>query len=258
MRYVRVQYDEYVLYGLLEDEKIRVLKSVPYLNEPMFTGDTIALTETRLLAPCEPSKVVCIGLNYKTHAAEVGLPLPEEPLIFLKPPSAIIGPAEAIELPQMSSRVDYEAELAVVIGRRARYVSQQDAAQYIWGYTCANDISARDLQKRDGQWTRAKSFDTFLPLGPWIETELDPADLEITLHQNGFLRQQSRTSDLIFTVPLLVSFISRVMTLLPGDVIITGTPSGIGPLASGDHVSVTVEGVGTLVNSVRKEICDEI
>jgi 2-keto-4-pentenoate hydratase/2-oxohepta-3-ene-1,7-dioic acid hydratase in catechol pathway len=248
-----MQYDGHVLYGLLEGEIIRVLKNVPYINKPEFTGMTVPLAEARLLAPCEPSKIVCLGLNYKTHAAEVGMPLPAEPLLFLKPSSAIIGPAEIIQLPEISARVDYEAELAVVIGRRARHVSSKDAAQYIWGYTCANDITARDLQKRDGQWTRAKSFDTFLPLGPWIETELDPADLEITLYQNGILRQRSRSSDLIFTIPELVSYISAVMTLLPGDVIITGTPSGIGPLADGDRVEVTIEGVGTLRNSVRKD-----
>lgn len=254
MRYVRMQYEEHVLYGLLEGEKIRVLKTVSYLNKPVFTGEVVALADTRLLAPCEPSKVICIGLNYKTHAEEVGLPLPKEPLLFLKPPSAIIGPAEAIELPEISARVDYEAELAVVIGRRARRVAAQDAAQYIWGYTCANDISARDLQKSDGQWTRAKSFDTFLPLGPWIETELLPNDLAISLRQNGVLRQQSRTSDLIFSVAELVAFISAVMTLLPGDVIITGTPAGIGPLAVGDRVEVAIEGVGSLVNLVKKGV----
>lgn len=253
MKYVRVQYNEHVLYGLLEDERIRVLKSVPYLNEPAFTGEIIALADARLLAPCEPGKIICVGLNYKSHAAEVGLSLPVEPLIFLKPASAVIGPLDAIELPAVSARVDFEAELAVVIGRRARFVVQKDTDLYIWGYTCANDVTARDLQKKDGQWTRAKSFDTFLPLGPWIETELETADLEISLRQNGSLRQHSRTSDLIFSVPLLVSFISEIMTLLPGDVIITGTPAGIGPISPGDCVEISIDGIGTLTNTVRRQ-----
>jgi 2-keto-4-pentenoate hydratase/2-oxohepta-3-ene-1,7-dioic acid hydratase in catechol pathway len=252
MKIVRINHRGCDVYGVLEGDSIRLLTNIHYMEEPSFNGEQIPLAGTKLLSPCQPSKVVCIGLNYKTHAAEVHMALPEEPLLFLKPPTTVIGPDAGIELPAKIGQVDYEAELAVVVGRQARNISEADASGIILGYTCANDISARHLQKKDGQWTRAKSFDTFLPLGPWIETEIDPHDLGITLQQNGQLRQQSRTSDLIFPIPTLVSFVSKVMTLLPGDVIITGTPSGIGPLAIGDKVEVTIEGIGTLTNYVRE------
>ena len=220
---------------------------------PVFTGEEIPLSEVKLLAPSVPSKIVALGLNYRDHAKELGLPIPEEPLLFLKPPSAVIGPEEKIILPPESKRVDYEAELAVVIRKRARRIAPQRAFDYILGYTCFNDVTARDLQKKDGQWTRAKSFDTFAPFGPWIETDLDPSNLKVRSYLNGFLRQDSSTSELIFPVPEIVSFVSQVMTLEPGDVIATGTPPGIGPLSSGDLIEVEIEGIGRLKNYVITE-----
>jgi 2-keto-4-pentenoate hydratase/2-oxohepta-3-ene-1,7-dioic acid hydratase in catechol pathway len=208
------------------------------------------LKNVRLLAPCEPTKIVAVGLNYRDHAEEFGTPIPPEPLIFLKPPSSVVGPGDAIRLPprSLSKRVDFEGELAVVIGRRARNVPVGRAAKYILGYTILNDVTARDLQKKDGQWTRAKGFDTFSPIGPWIVSGISPADLKIETFVNGKRRQASRTSRLAFKVPELVSFISRIMTLEPGDVIPTGTPSGIGPLKRGNKVEVRIEKIGTLAN----------
>jgi 2-keto-4-pentenoate hydratase/2-oxohepta-3-ene-1,7-dioic acid hydratase in catechol pathway len=208
------------------------------------------LGQVKLLSPCTPSKVVAVGLNYRDHAEELGLALPEEPLLFLKPPSSVIGPGETILAPPQSKRVDYEAELAVVISRTAKQVKAENAADYILGYTCLNDVTARDLQSKDGQWTRAKGFDTFCPIGPWIETDLDPSDLEISLYLNHELKQRSRTSNLIFDPFRLVEFISHVMTLAPGDVIATGTTSGIGPMKPGDKVEVRIEGIGSLFNFV--------
>ncbi|MGQ9780523.1 MAG: fumarylacetoacetate hydrolase family protein [Bacillota bacterium] len=214
------------------------------------TGEILAQEEARLLAPVMPSKVVAVGLNYRDHAMEMGEEIPEEPRIFLKPSTSVIGPGEAIVLPPISRRVDYEAELAVVIGRTACHVRPEEASSYILGYTCLNDVTARDLQKKDVQWTRAKSFDTFCPLGPVVETELDPRDLAIVARVNGVVRQSSRTANLIFPVPELLSFISQVMTLLPGDVIATGTPPGVGPLSPGDRVEIEIEGLGILANPV--------
>ena len=208
----------------------------------------------KLLAPCSPSKIVCLGLNYRSHAAETGFPIPEVPLIFLKPPTAVIGPGEHIILPRGTRRTDYEGELGVVMGRRAKGVSAKEASQYILGYTCFNDVTERHNQKDDGQWTRAKGYDTFAPLGPCIETEVSPADLKIETYLNGELRQSGRTSDLIFSVPRIVSFISEVMTLLPGDVIATGTPSGISGLRAGDVVEIRVESIGSLRNPVSKSL----
>ncbi|MDH4163254.1 MAG: fumarylacetoacetate hydrolase family protein [Nitrospirota bacterium] len=208
------------------------------------------LSALRLLPPCVPTKVVAVGLNYRDHARELGMAVPEEPIIFLKPPTTVIGPGEQIRYPAMSRQVDYEAELGVVIGRTARDCSPDAAAEHIRGYTCANDVTARDLQRKDGQWTRAKSFDTFCPIGPWIETDLDPSDLLVESYLNGVRRQSSRTSQFLFNVPHLVSFISRIMTLHPGDLIITGTPSGIGPMQAGDEIEVRIEGIGSLKNNV--------
>ncbi len=205
-----------------------------------------------ILAPAAPTKIVAIGLNYRDHAAEMGTPPPEEPLIFLKPPSAVIGPEEDIVLPPMAARVDYEGELAVVIGRRVKDAGGEEARAAIFGYTCLNDVTARDLQARDGQWSRAKGFDTFACVGPAIATEIDPSDLPIETWLNGRRVQASRTSQLIFDVAALVRFVSRVMTLEPGDLISTGTPSGVGPIAGGDVVEVRIEGIGTLRNPVRK------
>ncbi|MGC8660133.1 MAG: fumarylacetoacetate hydrolase family protein, partial [Desulfomonilaceae bacterium] len=190
-------------------------------------------------------------LNYKDHAAELKMKLPEEPLIFLKPSSSVIGPNDTVVMPSQSTRVDYEAELAIVIGKEAKNVSESEASKVILGYTCLNDVTARDLQKKDGQWTRAKSFDTFCPIGPWIETDLNPSDLKIDLLLNGQTKQSSRTSNLIFNCFRLIEFITSVMTLYPGDVIATGTTSGIGPMAHGDVVEVRVEGIGSLVNTIK-------
>jgi 2-keto-4-pentenoate hydratase/2-oxohepta-3-ene-1,7-dioic acid hydratase in catechol pathway len=215
------------------------------------TGFRFPLAEVRLLAPILPSKVICIGKNYAEHAREMGGEPPAEPVIFLKPSTTVCGPGDPIMRPtRLSERVDYEGELAVVIGRLCRAVPAERVGEVIFGYTCANDVTARDLQARDGQWTRAKGFDTFCPLGPWIETDADPADLALTTRLNGAVRQDSRTSLLLHDVRSLVVFVSQVMTLLPGDVLLTGTPAGIGPMDKGDEVSVTVEGIGTLANPV--------
>ncbi|OHE22440.1 MAG: hypothetical protein A3K40_05370, partial [Syntrophobacterales bacterium RIFOXYC2_FULL_60_23] len=209
------------------------------------------LPEVTLLAPCEPTKIVALGLNYRDHAAEFGRPIPDEPLIFMKPSTAVIGPDEDIIYPAMSRRVDYEAELAVVIGRTCRFVKPEDFRDYVLGYTCINDVTARDLQKKDGQFTRSKSFDTFAPLGPWIETAIpDPDNLMVEAYLNGERRQHGNTRDMVFPVATLVSFISQIMTLRPGDVIATGTPAGIGPMAPGDVVEIRVEGIGRLQNRV--------
>lgn len=219
-------------------------------GEPV-KGEFFKAEEARLLAPVLPSKIVAIGLNYRAHAAEFNQDIPDEPLFFMKPSTAVIGPGDEIIYPaHMSHRVDYEGELAIVIGSRAKDISVSDASSYILGYTVFNDVTARDLQGKDKQWTRAKSFDTFAPMGPWIETELDPKACTIETFLNGERRQNSSTADMIFNVFELVSFVSRVMTLLPGDVIATGTPSGIGKMKTGDTVEVRVSGIGSLVNTV--------
>ena len=215
------------------------------------TGIRFPLAEIRLLAPILPSKVVCIGKNYADHAREMGGEAPDEPVIFLKPSTAVCGPGDPIQRPtQLSERVDFEGELAVVIGRPCRQVLADRVAEVIFGYTCANDVTARDLQAKDGQWTRAKGFDTFCPIGPWIETDLNPNDLELSTVLNGEVKQHSRTSLLLHGVHELVMYVSQVMTLLPGDVLLTGTPAGIGPMDKGDQVSVAIEGIGTLTNPV--------
>lgn len=223
-------------------------------GDPFGHVDLISRTkrveEVRLLSPCSPSKIVAVGLNYRDHAEEMKLVLPSEPLLFLKPSTTVIGPGEAIVYPPSTDRLDYEGELAVVMGKVAKAVSVETAADTILGYTCLNDVTARDLQSKDGQWTRAKGFDTFAPVGPWIETEIDPSHLEISSYLNGQRRQHSNTTQLIFNPLQLVSFISHIMTLLPGDVIATGTPSGIGPMAVGDRIDVIIEGIGTLSNTI--------
>ncbi|MBI2868534.1 MAG: fumarylacetoacetate hydrolase family protein [Chloroflexi bacterium] len=237
-------------YGLLENGQVRALSGRTLSNlEP--GGAVYDLADVRLLAPCRPSKIVALGLNYRSHSEEVKMALPDEPLIFLKPATAVIGPGDAIVYPPSSQRVDYEGELGVVIRKRAKRVAVRDAAGYILGYTCLNDVTARDLQARDRQWTRAKGFDTFAPIGPCIETALDPADVLVETYLNGELRQRASTRDLIFPVAKLVSFISHVMTLLPGDVIATGTSSGIGPMQKGDTVEVRIPPIGSLVNHVK-------
>jgi len=248
MRYIRFQ-RETEQFGLVEGDIVKVLDK-DFLAGGRATGEQIPLSEVKLLAPCKPAKVVCVGLNYSDHAKEMNLAVPEEPIIFLKPTTAILQPEGYIAYPNISRQVDFEAELAIVIGRHAHNVSEKDAADFIFGYTCANDVTARDLQLKDGQWTRGKSFDTFLPLGPWIETELNPGNLEIKLYLNKEVKQHSNTKNFIFPVNFMISFISEVMTLEPGDVILTGTPHGVGPMKSGDEVVVWIENIGELKNFV--------
>lgn len=220
-------------------------------GEVRFTGQRWALADVRLFSPILPSKVVCVGRNYAEHAAELGNEVPAEPMLFLKPSTSVIGPHDKIRLPPQSKQVEHEAELAVVIGAPgARRVDRAGAAQAIFGYTCANDVTARDLQRSDGQWTRAKGFDSFCPLGPWIVTGLNATDLEVRCEVGEEVRQLGRTSDMVFDPATLISYISHIMTLLPGDVILTGTPAGVSPLVDGDTVTVTVEGIGSLVNRV--------
>ncbi|WP_067793739.1 fumarylacetoacetate hydrolase family protein [Actinomadura formosensis] len=251
MRIARFSTDDGMSFGVVEENTVAVIAAHPF-GELTFTGQRLPLTDVRLLAPILPSKIIAIGKNYADHVREMGGDEPPaEPVIFSKPSTAVIGPGEAIAYPQkLSERVDHEGELAVVIGRMCREVPASRAAEVILGYTCANDVTARDLQQKDGQWTRAKGFDTFCPIGPWIETEIDPADLAISTAVNGEVRQDSRTSLLLRDVPALVEYVSQVMTLLPGDVILTGTPAGVGPLQIGDEVTVTIEGIGSLTNRV--------
>ena len=216
-------------------------------------GPAVDLARATLVPPIRPSKIVAIGLNYKDHAAEMNKPLPPEPLMFMKPSTAVIGPGGAIRLPMWAGEIHHEAEMAVVIGRRASRVTVADAMNYVLGLTCANDVTARALQKKDVQYTRAKGFDTFAPIGPCVALGLDPSNLKIEGIVNGTVRQSSSTRELIFPVPALIEFVSRVMTLLPGDVILTGTPSGVGPLAPGDTVTVRIEGIGELTNKVEAQ-----
>ncbi len=239
-------------YGIMLEDGIQGMQGSLYDDEIKTVHVAYRTSDVRLLPPCVPSKIVAVGVNYKSHGEEMNHVPPTEPLIFLKPPTSVIGPEDQIIYPSSSERVDYEGELGVVIKSKARYVPKEKAREYILGYTCLNDVTARDLQAKDKQWTRAKGFDTFCPIGPWIETELDPSDLSLGTYLNGELKQFTRTSQMIFDVFELVSFISHVMTLLPGDVIATGTTSGIGPMQSGDTVEIKIEGIGTLRNYVIK------
>jgi 2-keto-4-pentenoate hydratase/2-oxohepta-3-ene-1,7-dioic acid hydratase in catechol pathway len=249
---VRYRLGHDVAYGLVRDQTVHHLASDLWA-QPRIGPAVASLEEVELLAPCEPTKVIAIGRNYAAHAAEHGAEVPAEPLFFLEPPSAVIGPGATILYPEhLTQRVEHEAELAVVIGRQARQVQREQAPAYIWGYTCANDITARDLQRRDGQWARGKGFDTFCPLGPWIVPDLDTGDLRIRCRVNGELRQDGRTRDMIFSISELIAYVSAAMTLDPGDVILTGTPAGVGPLQPGDRVAVEIEGVGTLENGVAR------
>ena len=250
MRYVRFAFEQTIGYGVLAGEEIRCLTG-DFLSGAKEDGRVLPLSAVKLLSPTAPSKALCIGLNYRDHAEEMKLPIPETPVVFLKPGTAVIAAGEAICRPDMSRQVEFEGELAVVIGKKAKNVSEADAAGYLFGYSCANDVTARDLQPKQGQWTIAKGFDTFLPYGPWIETEADPSALELRTSLNGEVKQHSNTQNLIFRVPALVSYLSRVMTLQPGDIILTGTPSGIGPMLPGDRVTVEIAGVGRLTNPVQ-------
>ena len=236
-------------YGIWKDKRVESLVSTPYRSLKT-TNQHYQLSEVKLLAPCVPSKIVALGLNYRSHAEEFKWPLPSEPLIFLKPSTSVIGPEDNIIYPTSSQQVDYEGELAIVIKDHTWQVTEEEAMKHVLGYTCFNDVTARDLQAKDKQWTRAKSFDTFAAIGPCLETELDPGNVWLETYLTGELKQRINTSDLIFSVPELVSFISHVMTLLPGDVIATGTPSGVGPMQSGDTVEVRIEPIGILRNYV--------
>lgn len=242
-------WDNRIFYGIVEGDRIQRIDFSPYIDwKPV--DEHHPLDEIRLLAPSEPSKVVAVGLNYVDHADELNMDVPSEPILFLKPPTAVIGPDERIVYPDMSKQVDFEAEVGVVMKGEAKHVTEEDAKALILGFTCANDVTARDLQRRDGQWGRCKSFDTFAPIGPWIETEIDPTKLKIESVLNGTVKQSSTTSNMIFDVHKLVSFISNVMTLLPGDVIMTGTPPGVGPMQPGDTIEINIEGIGSLKNTV--------
>jgi len=256
MKIVRFTVDSKVEYGILNGKSIQAIEDKPFRYiRPI--DRHYRLSEVKLLSPCTPSKIVALGLNYHSHAKEFNSSLPNAPLIFLKPSTAVIGPEDSIIYPAASARVDYEGELAVVIKKPVWRVTVKDALDYVLGYTCFNDVTARDLQGQDGQWTRAKGFDTFAAVGPCIETELDPGNVVLETYLNGELKQQGNTTDLIYSVPELINFISNVMTLLPGDIIATGTPSGgtpsgVGPMYSGDTVEIKIESIGTLRNSVVK------
>jgi 2-keto-4-pentenoate hydratase/2-oxohepta-3-ene-1,7-dioic acid hydratase in catechol pathway len=250
MRVVRFAKDDLVSYGIADGDTVRRIKGDVF-NSYEITTQRFALDEVRLLAPCMPSKIVAVGLNYADHISEMTEEARKDPVLFIKPSTAVIGHKDYIVCPAMSQRVDYEGELAVVIGRRCKDVEEEDANDYIFGFTCFNDVTARDLQSIDGQWTRAKSFDTFAPMGPWIARGLDAHYLDLEVRVNGEVKQSSNTSFLLHNVEELVSFISKVMTLLPGDVIATGTPSGISPIKPGDVVEVEIEGIGVLENYVR-------
>ena len=238
-------------YGVLYNDIVKVIQGNPF-QKIRYSGALYQLSGVKLLAPSVPSKIVCLGVNYRSHAGEMNSPLPPSPLIFLKPPTAVIGPEDKIIYPAMSQRVDYEGELGIVIKKKTNHVSPQSALDYVLGYTCFNDVTARDLQQRDGQWTRGKGFDTFAPFGPWIETDMDLTNAPIETWLNGQLKQKTTTADQIFKAPETISFISQVMTLLPGDVIATGTPGGIGPMQPGDTIEIKIAPIGVLRNYVVK------
>lgn len=240
-------------YGIVDGETIAPLSAADLFDAALHAGtDRLPLSEVKILAPVVPSKIVCVGRNYREHAAELGNAMPTEPLLFLKAPSSIIASGEAIELPAVSNQVEHEGELGVVIGRVARNLgTDEDPLAYVFGYTCVNDVTARDLQRKDVQFTRAKSFDTFCPVGPWIETSLDPRDASLTTRVNGEIKQQSQTSQMAFNAAFIIRYVSQMMTLYPGDLIATGTPAGVSRLKAGDVVEVEVEGIGVLRNSVR-------
>jgi 2-keto-4-pentenoate hydratase/2-oxohepta-3-ene-1,7-dioic acid hydratase in catechol pathway len=252
VKIVRFSHEESIRYGIVDEAELVVLEGDPMFAGFGTTGERVPLGEVSLLAPVIPrSKVVCVGKNYHDHAAEMGGEAPAEPLLFLKPNTSVIGPGDAIVRPPQSSRTDFEGELAVVIGRIAKNVPAASALDYVFGYTLGNDVTARDLQKSDGQWTRAKGFDTFCPLGPAIETDFDPAEATIQTRVNGEVKQSAPLTDMIHSVPDIIAYASAVFTLLPGDVILTGTPAGIGPVVAGDVVEVEIAGLGVLRNPVR-------
>ncbi|MCL1593669.1 MAG: fumarylacetoacetate hydrolase family protein [Actinomycetia bacterium] len=251
MKIVRIDAEaDDITYGAVEPDGIRLFHGSPFFQWER-SETVLPITEVKLLSPVIPTKIIAIGKNYAAHAAETNSDVPISPILFLKPPTAVIGPLAQIKLPPESENVHHEAELAVVMGKVTRNVPIDEALSHVLGYTAANDVTARDLQRADGQWTRGKGFDTFLPLGPAIDTEFDPTEPHtITASVNGVMRQDGVTSDLVFGVAELIVFISKVMTLLPGDVILTGTPSGVGPIVHGDRVEIDIEGIGVLLNTV--------
>jgi 2-keto-4-pentenoate hydratase/2-oxohepta-3-ene-1,7-dioic acid hydratase in catechol pathway len=249
VRIARVSYGGGISFGVIENDEVAEIDGPP-IGELRFTGKRAPLADCRLLAPVIPSKVIAIGLNYRDHAEEMGQALPEEPLMFMKPGTSVVGPDDVVRKPPECQRLDHEGELAVVVGGLVRQADRAVAAESILGYTVGNDVTARDIQIKDVQWTRGKGFDTFCPLGPWIETDIDAAGLDLEVRVNGETRQRSNTTNLIFDPPALVSFISKVMTLLPGDVILTGTPSGVGPMEPGDVCEVEISGIGILRNAI--------
>ena len=249
MRIVRAKHQDEVFYAILEKDAVERLNGTPYDGIER-DGRKYSVADVQLLAPAEPTKIVCVGKNYKAHADEMKEGQPEEPLLFLKPNTCIVGNGDNVVYPALSKRVDYEAELGVVIGKKAHAVESGHAAEYIFGYTCLNDVTARDIQKGDGQWTRGKGFDTFCPIGPWIETELDAGNMRIRSILNGEVRQDSTTAMMTHSIDKLICYMSACMTLLPGDIIATGTPEGIGPMQRGDVIEVEIEGIGTLKNRI--------
>lgn len=249
MRIVRFRHGNEDAFGQVERGVVRLVRR-DALGHWRPGEEAGRLEDVKLLPPCVPTKIVAVGLNYVKHIKESKMPVPQEPLLFLKPPSAVLGPGDRIRYPQMSKQVDYEGELAIVIGRQAKTVSEKSAKDYVLGYTCGNDVTARDLQRKDGQWTRAKGFDTFCPLGPAIVTDVDPLGLRIITRLNGETKQDDDTAEMIFGVSELVSYVSRIMTLEPFDVILTGTPCGVGPMKPGDVVEVEIEDIGTLTNGI--------
>jgi len=252
VKIARFSHNDAIRFGIVDEQELVVLAGDPMFAGYETTGERVPLSDAALLAPVIPrSKVVCVGKNYHDHAAEMGGVAPEEPLLFLKPNTAVIGPGDTIVRPTLSERTEHEGELAVVIGRIAKNVKAENALDYVFGYTVGNDVTARDLQKRDGQWTRGKGFDTFCPLGPVIETDFDQTNATIETRVNGEVRQHAPLSDMIHSVPAIIEYASAVFTLLPGDVILTGTPAGVGPFVAGDTVEVEVSGLGILRNSVR-------
>lgn len=253
MRFVRYQSgSDLPRFGWILEDRVGPVEGSPFDEFRRLEADQ-SLEYVKLLAPVEPSKIICVGRNYVAHAKEHNAEVPTVPLLFLKPPSSVIAAGDTIFLPPQSEQVEHEAELAVVIGKRGRWISTEEAMDYVFGYTIANDVSARDLQRRDGQWTRSKGFDTFCPLGPWIETNLDPADALITCHVNDEMRQMASTRDMVFNVRQLIAFASSIMTLEPGDLLLTGTPAGVSPIRPGDIVKVSIEGIGELANPVTQE-----
>ena len=251
MRFVRFQQkDDPARFGWLHEDKVGEIEGDLFGGYKRLKAE-IPLKDVRLLAPSTPSKIICVGRNYVEHAKELGNEVPKMPLIFLKPPSSVIAPGGTILLPPQSSQIEHEGELVAVVGKRGRNVAAESARDYLMGYTIGNDVTARDLQKTDGQWTRAKGFDTFCPFGPWIDTDFDPSDALVTCRVNGQMRQLASTRDMVFSIGVLTAYISSVMTLEPGDLIFTGTPAGVGPLNAGDTVEVEIDGLGLLSNPVK-------